>query len=78
MQSFLTHHEPQIKGTLSGFDRLRFRGTLRWIANLKGMECWLSRTGILYKHFKGDALGLTDQIKRATQQIAEETDRPIR
>jgi len=77
MQSFLSHHEQQIKGALSGFDWLRFRGTLRWIANREGMSIWLTRTGILYKHFKEYALGLTDRIKQATQQIADQADRPI-
>ena len=77
MESFLAHHKAQIKGTLSGFDRLRFRGTLRWIANREGMSIWLSRSGILYKHFKEYALGLTDHIKQATQEIADQANRPI-
>ena len=38
MQSFLARHESQVKGVLSGFDRVRFRGTLRWLANVRGLR----------------------------------------
>lgn len=77
MHTFLTRHEREVKGTLSGFDRVRFRGTLRWLANLKGMEVWLSVSSVLLKDFKDYARGLTDQIKQATQQLAEEAGRPL-
>lgn len=43
MNTFLTRHESEVKAALSGFDRVRFRGTLRWLANLAGMEVWLRR-----------------------------------
>ena len=33
MPSFLTRHELNVKGVLSGFDRVRLRGTLRQLAN---------------------------------------------
>ena len=61
MQSFLTTHASQVQGVLSGFDRVRFRGTLRWLANLQGMRAWLSRRRVLLKDFKDYALGLTEQ-----------------
>ena len=32
MISFLARHASKIKGVLHGFDRIRFRGTLRWLA----------------------------------------------
>ena len=35
MQTFLTRHRDEIKGVLSGFDRIRFRGTLRWFEVLQ-------------------------------------------
>ena len=46
MDLFLTRHASEVKGTLSGFDRVRFRGTLRWLTNLPGMGVWLSHAGV--------------------------------
>ena len=77
MQSFLTRYAAQVKGVLSGFDRVRFRGTLRWLANTKGMGTWLHRANVLLKEFKGYAMGLTDTIKQSTQQLAEQEGRPV-
>lgn len=77
MNSFVTRHTSEVKGTLSGFDRVRFRGTLRWLANLRGMGTWLCRANVLLKDFKGYAMGLTDRIKLATQELAEKAGRPV-
>jgi hypothetical protein len=77
MQSFLTRYASEVKGTLSGFDRVRFRGTLRWLANTNGMGAWLHRANVLLKDFKDYAMGLTETIKQATQQLAEREQRPL-
>jgi hypothetical protein len=77
MQSFVTRHASEVKGTLSGFDRVRFRGTLRWLANLSGMGTWLTHAGVLLKDFRGYAMGLTSRIKQATQELAEKAGRPL-
>jgi hypothetical protein len=77
MKSFLSRHESEVQGTLSGFDRVRFRGTLRWLANTRGMSAWLQRANVLLKDFKEYAMGLTDTIKQATQRIAEREGRPL-
>lgn len=77
MDSFLTRHALEVKGTLSGFDRVRFRGTLRWLANLSGMGVWLSHANVLLKDFRDYAMGLTDRIKQATQELAENAGRPV-
>jgi hypothetical protein len=77
MQSFLTRHQSEIKGTLSGFDRVRFRGTLRWLANVSGLGAWLFHAGILLKQFKDYAMGLTNTIRDSTRRIAEAAERPL-
>src|SRR5690606_28689674 len=77
MNTFFTRHEEQVKGTLSGFDRVRFRGTLRWLANLKGMNTWLCHANILLKDFKDYAMGLTNRLKLATQELAAQAERPV-
>ena len=56
---------------------MRFRGTQRWLANERGMRSWLWKQQVLLKDFKSDALGLTDQIKRATEELAESAHRPV-
>ena len=37
MQSFLARFGSEIKGVLSGVDRVRFRGTIRWLASERGV-----------------------------------------
>jgi len=77
MDSFVARHASEVKGTLSGFDRVRFRGTLRWLANLRGMGTWLNRASVLLKDFRGYAMGLTERIKQATHDLAEKAGRPV-
>ena len=77
MQSFLARHASKIKGVLHGFDRIRFRGTLRWLAYTQGMMKWLSRRSVLLKDFKEYALSLTDQVRAETKRIAEAAQCPV-
>jgi hypothetical protein len=70
MQSFLQCHADDVKGVLSGFDRIRFRGTLRWLASLRGLSSFLACRGILLKDFKDRAQTLTGNILRATEALA--------
>jgi hypothetical protein len=77
MQRFIQYHAHQIKGVLSGFDRLRFRGTLRWLAYTQGMQSFLSRIGVLLKDFKTYVQGVTDQIRATTEQLAKSQGRPL-
>jgi hypothetical protein len=78
MNTFLARHESEVKGVLSGFDRVRFRGTLRLIANSRGLSRWLAYQRVPYKSFTAYAKGLTDTIKEATQRLVEKTGRPLR
>jgi hypothetical protein len=77
MDTFLARHASSVKGTLSGFDRVRFRGTLRWLANLRGMGAWLYRANVLLKDFREYAMGLTEQIKQSTAALVKQTSRPL-
>ena len=38
MNSFIQRHADSVIGMVSGWDRLRLRGTLRMLANLTGMR----------------------------------------
>jgi hypothetical protein len=77
MDSFLQQHADSVTGTLRGFDRLRFRGTLRMLANVKGLGNFLSYTGRLLKDFKQHALNFSQQVRAASLQVAESAGRPV-
>lgn len=77
MQSFLQRRGVEVKGSLSGLDRIRFRGTIRWLASLRGMGSFLATCGVLLKNFKPWAQALTKQILLATEHLTESTGRPL-
>ncbi len=77
MRSFLDNHASEIKGVLSGFDRVRFRGTLRLLANVQGLMTYLGWIGVLYKDFRVWSMGLTEQVREATAHLAEACGRPV-
>jgi hypothetical protein len=77
MERFLKRHEGRIKGNISGFDRILFRGTLRSICYSKGMEIWLSSRGILMKNFAPCAEQLSKQLKEHARTLAEKHGRPL-
>ena len=70
MQSFIRHHADKITGVLSGFDRLRLRGTLRYLANASGMASYLWNMGILLKDFKDHVESVTRRVREAVQTSA--------
>ena len=77
MQTFLGRMKQEVKGTLSGLDRVRFRGTIRWLSSLQGLGSYLGTVRVLLKDFRGWARGLTDQIDKATERLAEAAGRPV-
>lgn len=78
MNRFIKRHAGQIQGVLSGFDRLRFRGTLRHLAYTQGMQWFLNSAGILLKDFTTYAQSVTDRVRAATEQLAQAAGRPLR
>ena len=77
MQSFLQRMGSKIKGTLSGFDRVRFRGTIRWLSSMRGMGADLGTMRILLKDFTDWGKARTAEIEMATQTLAEKAKRPM-
>ena len=53
MKRFLERHRSRVTGTLSGFDRVLFRGTLRSIAYVSGLEVFLYSQHVLFKDLQG-------------------------
>lgn len=77
MSMFLSRFGAEIKGVLSGWDRIRFRGTIRWLASLKGLGSYLSCQSILLKDFKTYVTSLTDRIQSSTEALAKGHQRPL-
>lgn len=78
MKRFIQQHAAQIIGVLSGWDRLRFRGTLRMLANVTGLCRFLSGTGRgLAKEFRVHAPEMSRQVREQSQRVMEEAGRPV-
>src|SRR5215471_18160118 len=77
MHEFIAKHQDKIVGTLSGFDRLVFRGTLRAIAYDQGMNAYLSRNEILLKDFGSHVEKVSRQLKEASLEEAKALGRPV-
>lgn len=77
MNQFVQRHEKDVIGVLSGFDRVRLRGTLRWLSSVRGMMRYLSLVGVLLKEFKGFAMEVTERVRQASAAVAESAGRPL-
>lgn len=77
MERFVTRHCDRIAGILTGFDRMRFRGTLRSISNVKGLAIWLNQRHVLLKHFGAFAEDLSKQLVTHARALADEHGRPF-
>ncbi len=82
MQQFIEKYREQIRGTLSGFDRLIFGGCLRrlnygyWDRSLgalaaTGMEQYLWQNQILFKQY-------ADHVRRVSERVKEASLSPFR
>ena len=76
MERFLEQHRERIIGTLSGFDRILFRGTLRSICYSKGMDRFLGAHHVLYRDFNKFSEDLTGRITDHARTLAETEHRP--
>lgn len=76
--AFVSKFGRHITGFLSGFDRLRFHGTLRMLFQPSILELYLLRQGVLVKDFKTFAQGLTERIKLLAKEAATSAGRPVR
>jgi hypothetical protein len=77
MKKFLTVYGDQVLGVLSGFDRIRFRGTFRQLAYTDGMMSVLSHLSVLLKNFRTFVDHATQHFKAGIEDCAKRSDRPI-
>jgi hypothetical protein len=76
MERFLTRHKDRIVGTITGFDRVLFRGTLRCLSHCQGMRVFLSSQRVLLKDFKNFVRRLSDEVSEHGQSLAGQLGRP--
>ncbi len=77
MNEFVQRHQDSVMGALSGFDRLRFRGTLRWLCYAAGLGRHLSALGVRLTQFKEYPQRITAQVKNSIEGGARAAGRPI-
>jgi hypothetical protein len=77
MDAFIQRHQQDVIGVLSGFDRMRFRGTLRSISYAEGVDRFLGAVGVRYKDFKNYVLGLSQRLIDHGEQVARQAGRPF-
>jgi len=75
--SFIHKHASCILGVLSGFDRLRLRGTLRQLYGPQVMEAYLNACHILIKNFGQLVERTTKAVKDKARALAEKAGRPF-
>ena len=71
MRHFIAAFNDQIRGVVSGFDRLVFRGCLRRLMHPDGMRMYLIQNSILCKHYQ-------DHVKKISQDVKEASLAPFR
>ena len=64
MQEFIAKHQAKIAGTLSGFDRIVFRGHLRSLGHPQGMMSYLWTNHVYLKNFG-------DHVEMVTKRLTK-------
>ena len=77
MNEFSTRYQDEISGSLTGFDRLVFRGSLRSIAYAQGMDKCRTLNGVLLKDFGSYADNASARLEEASLAEAKRLHRPI-
>jgi hypothetical protein len=77
VQSLIQRFGGAILGVLHGFDRMRFRGTRRFLTTAAGMMSYLWQRHVRLKDFKTFAADLTAQVRQAAEDVALRQGRPV-
>ena len=76
MNNFIQKYQEKIKGILSGFDRLVFKGLISNLSYTKGMAAFLFSKNILFKNFDSYVEKQTNIFRKNTIEYIEKSDRP--
>jgi hypothetical protein len=77
MNQFIQKYREDITATLSGFDRLVFKGSLRRLYFQEGITLFLNTAHVLLKDFAAFAGNLTHQVRAASVAEAHRLGRPV-
>ena len=77
MKQFTTKYTDKIKGTLSGFDRIVFRGTLLPFTYETGRRFYLYQQQLPFIHFGKHAQDITERIKKSSLDPIEAEGKTI-
>jgi hypothetical protein len=77
MLSFLQRFGHMVLGVLSGFDRLRLRGSKRLLSGVPGLLSFLRQRGIPLRDFGDYAEQTTQLVRRAVLEDARRQGRPV-
>jgi hypothetical protein len=75
-REFLNRFGQHVTGFFSGFDRVRFRATLRPLFCPNGPEVYLNYCKVLIKNFKSFAQDLSDRLKKLAYEKFQQAGRP--
>ena len=76
MERFLKQYQSKIVGVLSGPDRVLFRGVLRSISYVQGLEIFLASIRVLNRDFMAYAERISKGIHEHAQKFAQKHGRP--
>jgi hypothetical protein len=68
--SFIQQQASRVWGVLSGFDRVRFRGTVRLLASVGGLTSFLAYRRILFKDFGVFVQDVRDRVQASVERVA--------
>jgi hypothetical protein len=77
VETFISRLGRRVTGVLHGFDRLRFAGTQRLLANVAGLGSYLAHVGVLLKDFTDWAEHLTAEVRAASEAVMRDAGRPM-
>lgn len=77
MVEFMKVYGKRIIGAISGWDRVRFRGTIRWLASTRGINTYLSSRSLLLKDFGKWAESVTARVRAICASQSERLGIPM-
>jgi hypothetical protein len=72
MNLFVAKFRDIVKGIMTGFDRIVFKGSILPLMHAKGAMSFCSTHGIRNKDFKSWAMAQTSQVVESAQRYAQE------
>jgi hypothetical protein len=77
MERFLKRHQGRHSGSITGFDRLLFRGILRSICYVEGLNYFMGNQRVPFKGFKAFVEKFSAGVRKRAEEIARRAGRPL-